>query len=1477
MDDIRFEILSKLLRGADDLVNHHMDGYERLLKIEIPRIIRTINPIKIPLVQKTKAKILESGQNIDTGITEKISTIPSIIVDEAKEEIKDEMTLTDEDKVDMETYSEYDAVVSVYIGGKRGENVNIFKPVRVSRNEKGEQENTPIFPNEARLRGMSYTSPITVDIVVRILNINNGKIREDTHTNIPIIQLPILVGSSACWLYKMTRSAKIQAGEDPDDPGGHFIINGAEKVLVTQERIIPNLAYVSAAPEVMMACAKPNTTQVKLLRLQYPTPSLGKGIVASIPGVKGLVPLTVLFRALGVISDRDIVRCIFNTDQPDSQETDIIRHTLASGHGVYDQHSAMRFLSHLSRGISITSAKGIIHRQLFAQQTGGLPEKAALLGYMTKLLIHRTLGRIQDTDRDSCRNKSISVTGSLLSELISGIFEIREEEIRKIISSEYNYNYQQYRDDQVFQLLSIIRARRDDIFNETQNTALVMRSMKGQWGADPERGISSQIEGVSQALDRLTYLSTLSHLRRLVLERVPQGKALLARRVHMSTFGYVCPCETPAGGPKIGVVKNMAVLASVSAGVSPDDIRAELFRIGVRQPHDISYTARKGLYQVMINGILQGYTDNGKAIREHLLTMRRRGLLHPTVSISLLNSEKILWVGCSSGRLLRPLVRIKDGKPMYEEAVEQMRMVLRDGGEPRDIYSLSPFKTDVPDKAIRDSTGIPTSEAAMELIDPWEMETLYVAMNPEEIEPDHTHIELHPSTIFGIMGALIPFSPHNAGPRNLYSCSQSKQGTSVYAKSFMSRYDHSALVMTTTQKPMVSTWYGRQIAPEGLTYGANLIVAIACFSGYNQEDGVLVNKTSLQRGLFRTLKYTEEVAEEEDLQKLKTRILFRDPRTYAGIRLKSDADYGYLDEDGLLQEGTIIKPGMVLFGMVVEQDGEIPRDISVVAGRFDSGMIDAKVIIRLPGGLRRVRYRVSKFRMVEFGDKFSSRSGQKGTCGMLVDAVDMPRTVNGIVPDLIVNPHAIPSRMTIAQLQESVMCKLGSLVGLEIDSTAFTHNGAFSKDVERILTENGYDSAGDEILYSGITGERLPTKIFIGPTYYMRLKHMVQDKINYRPGDPTERGPIDAKTRQPIGGRAREGGLRIGEMERDAIISYGASRFLQESQTIRADGEMAYYCGESGKPAFYGDGKNLSVGFRSVERDGPMEFQGSTSKTITNIRAYTNSKQFSKLTFPRSLTLLFNEMETMGIDSRIITDTAMGDLVRPNINIKIPESEIDEIEEKSDKLKTHKKIEDKPISLPEIPTRFKKTLRRPRVGYEIVNPLPRMTATAPVGQSELKAGGEGEYKALPPTEDVEQQGLGRRIAGAEQAVRQLEEILQDRKQNVRNIRESLRNHIGRGLLGENIAHLEQEGSARRESRSLIESLSPGSILSTTKEEEMDQKGNIAGYMGHDKTNGGNIKGEGLGLLSALKIENKKGIEKESQSAEGPVVTVQKIG
>lgn len=1202
--DNRFGIVKNLFRGTQDLIVHHIDSYERFIIHQIPQVLREISPINIPLVQKTKARVLDRAGEEDD-----------------REETKTDIEFSTEDRVNADTYNEYDAVISIFLGGKSGSDINIHKPILYDNGKK-----TPLFPNEARLRNHSYTATLTANITIRILNINTGEAREETIENAPLMDIPIMVRSKACVLKDLTSPALSEVGEDPDDPGGYFIINGAERVLVTQERVIPNLAYVNSIPEVMMACSQPDSTKVKILRISF-----GKrGIVASVPGTKGFVPICVLFRALGVISDKDIISCIFGTHNPDREETDIIRSTLAAGHGIYDQHSAIRLLTHVSRGLTIASAHGIVHKQLFSQQAT-LPEKAALLGDLVRMLVHRKLDRIKDTDRDSTKNKSLAVSGTLMSEIFSTIIQSREEDIRKKISSEYNYNYIQYNGDKVFDLIPLIIRSKDDIFGSEENTSLLMRSMKGQWGADPARGIPPQADGVSQALDRLTYTSALSHLRRVVLERVPDGKALLARRLHMSSYGYICPSETPSGGPKIGVVKNLAILASVSAGVSSKEIRDLLYDIGVVPCNLVKYTQRSRIYRVMLNGVLLGYTNDPLAIREELLRRRRTGLLHPTVSIAHDHSSRLLWIGSGSGRLLRPLIRVKDGVPMIREAIDRFEEIKKRGGNPTDIFSNTPF---IGDNPVRSSTGESASEVPLEILDPWEMENLYIANYESEITPNHTHLEVHPSTIFGIMGCLIPFAPHNQGPRNIYSCAQSKQGTSVYSKAFLSRYDHSAMVLTSTQKPIVSTWYGRQIANGMLAYGTNLIVAIACFSGYNQEDGVLVNRTSVERGLFRVLKFSEEASQEENSVRTNTEVRFRDPRTYSGIKLKEKADYSYLDSDGLLPEGTLVKPGMVLFGRIAEQEGATPKDASIVAGKFAGGIVDARVILRDNNGLRRVRYRISKMRSPELGDKFSSRAGQKGTNGMLVSEVDMPRTANGIVPDLVVNPHAIPSRMTIGQLQEVIMGKLSCLIGCESDSTAFTQHGVFSDKISEMLTNAGYDPTGDENMYSGITGEVLHSKIFIGPTYYMRLKHMAQDKLNYR-GGGVERGPVDARTRQPVGGRAREGGLRIGEMERDSVISHGASIFLQESLTDRADGESAIICANTGKRGFYGE-----HGYRSVELDAPLP------------AGDTKSNAFSRINMPRGLNVLLQEMETMGIDTRLVTNRS-ADQLRHNESVRL--------------------------------------------------------------------------------------------------------------------------------------------------------------------------------------------------------------------------------
>lgn len=1218
----RLKILENLFHGSVDLTRHHHDSYDRLITTQIPLLLSEISPIKIPLVQKDRAGLLERGgrpELADGGADD------SAVVE------RDESSLTEEDTQDIAVYKGFDSVVTIYIGD---DGIRIRKPVIYDENEKGDKLPSPMYPNEARLRNLTYSAPVTADIRIRILNIRSKEIREDTMVDVPLFDIPILVRSKACWLYEMTPEALADAGEDPDDPGGYFIVNGAERLLVSQERVIPNLPYVTSEPEVMMACSSPNSTRVRVLRLSFDMPT--RGIVVSVPGVKGKIPVAILFRALGVTSDLDMIRHIFGTPLPDKEEADIIRDTLASGHGIYDQHSAIRFLAHLSRGLTIMSARTIIHQQLFPQQTGGLSEKTAVLGHLTRLLIHRKLGRIGDTDRDNFRSKKLAITGSLMAELLANVFTTREEEIRKRVSSEYNYNNQTYRDAKVFQLLTTIQTRKDYIFGAGDNTSLILRSIKGQWGADPERGIKAQVEGVSQAMDRLTYLASLSHLRRVALERVPEGKALGARRQHMSSFGYICPSETPSGGPKIGVVKNLAILTRISAGVTDKAIYNILPSMGVIPVRDIPADKCSRVYSVFINGVLAGYSPNGLGVYDNLIAMRRGGTLHPTVSIALMRMDRYIWISTGSGRLMRPLLRVKDGRPLIREALSQLG-VAAESGDPDSVFSLTPFITSEPDSAIRTTES--EDEVALELIDPWEMETLYVAMTPEQITEDHTHVEIHPSTIFGVMGALIPYAPHNQGPRNLYSCAQSKQATSVYSKAFRSRYDHSAMILMSPQRPIANTWWGRRLGDSALAYGANLIVAIACFSGYNQEDGVLLNKTSLQRGLFRVVKTTEASSYEEENTRTKTKVRIVDPRTVPGVvGQKKMSDYGSLLEDGTLPEGTPIRPGMVIFGRVSETEGNLPRDVSVVAGRFAKGIVESKVILRLPGGHRLVKYRIATLRSPELGDKFSSRAGQKGTCGMLIPEQDMPRTPEGIVPDLVVNPHAIPSRMTIGQIQEVVVSKLGAVLGCEVDATAFTQHGVFGDNIANLLTANGFDAHGDEMMYSGVTGEVLHSKIFIGPTYYMRLKHMAADKINYRGGGLVDRGPVDARTRQPIGGRAREGGLRIGEMERDSVISHGASRFLQESLTVRADGEHSLLCAESGKQAMRGDGKSAYPGLRSVERDGPFHFRGSTEDTLENTTHTTRVTRYSEIPLPRGLRVLTQEMESMGIDTRIFTD-----------------------------------------------------------------------------------------------------------------------------------------------------------------------------------------------------------------------------------------------
>jgi hypothetical protein len=481
---------------------------------------------------------------------------------------------------------------------------------------------------------------------------------------------------------------------------------------------------------------------------------------------------------------------------------------------------------------------------------------------------------------------------------------------------------------------------------------------------------------------------------------------------------------------------------------------------------------------------------------------------------------------------------------------------------------------------------------------------------------------------------LIPF-PENSPPvRNSFSCGQSKQAVSLYSTQFQNRMDKSALILNYGQVPILKTRYLDFICHEENPYGVNAIVAIMANSGYNMEDSIIINEGSLKRGLFQTTYMTTYETHEE-----KSGIGGAKTNKYINPKIqgqKKDFDYSVLDDFGIIPENTVVHDKMILIGIssadplnkLVE-----PKDISVVPKKGQMGTVNKTFITDGEEGERIAKVRISDIRIPTFGDKFASRLGQKGVIGMVLREEDMPFTANGIRPDMIINPHAIPTRMTIGQLVECIIGKSCSVLGGYADCTAFSEEGAKFEEFGRALNEiGGFHSSGNEIMFNGMTGEQIDMEIFIGPTYYMRLKHMVKDKINYR-----ERGPMNSLTRQPVGGRANDGGLRIGEMERDVLVSHGITNFLTESMMERGDSYKMPICNVSGSIMALNGAKDICL---SPQADGPLEFI--QTEDLQNVILKKTGKQksnnFSIVSVPHTMKLLMQELGALNVGMRLITE-----------------------------------------------------------------------------------------------------------------------------------------------------------------------------------------------------------------------------------------------
>jgi DNA-directed RNA polymerase II subunit RPB2 len=475
---------------------------------------------------------------------------------------------------------------------------------------------------------------------------------------------------------------------------------------------------------------------------------------------------------------------------------------------------------------------------------------------------------------------------------------------------------------------------------------------------------------------------------------------------------------------------------------------------------------------------------------------------------------------------------------------------------------------------------------------------------------EYTHCEIHPSLILGALASCIPFPHHNQSPRNTYQSAMGKQAVGVHCTSYNKRFDTFSHVLGNPQKPLIETKLMKYLNADKLPNGINVIVAIATYTGYNQEDSIIFNQASIDRGLFsstfyRTYKDEEKKnqlsGEEEKFMKPdKTKLLYPKPCNYSKLN-----ENGFVDKDTYVTESDIL----IGKGVPIKNNKNYNyKDNSTTLRKNENGYVDENHVTTNSDGYKVCKTRIRSYRYPEIGDKFSSRHGQKGTIGMIYKPEDMPFTSSGITPDIIINPHAIPSRMTIAQLIECILGKVCCSTGNIGNGTAFDRVNV--NNIMDMLTEIGYDKNGNEILYNGISGDQIKTSIFMGPTYYQRLKHMSGDKIHSRSS-----GPIVTMTRQPAEGRSSHGGLRFGEMERDCMIAHGTSNFLKERMMDVSDKYHIFICSECNMPAIANPSNNLY-----------------------ECKKCNNYKKFTRVNLPYSCKLLMQELQCMNIAPRFLTE-----------------------------------------------------------------------------------------------------------------------------------------------------------------------------------------------------------------------------------------------
>ena len=1001
-----------------------------------------------------------------------------------------------------------------------------------------------MFPQSARLRNFTYASAMTLDINIKYIirdgeNLDNVKTLLKTLPKIHIGKLPIMLKSCICVLNQYKYVDNQHTGECKYDAGGYFIINGSEKTVLGQERAAENRVYcfnisrndtkytwkaeIKSVPD--SKCISPKQINMMICSKNN---GFGYPICVQIPRIKQPIPLFILFRALNILSDKEICEYILLDISLDKFKPmlDNLKASVIEANKYLTYEDAIKYItSYVSyTPLNMDKDTGAKKKSQFALEVlqndlfphcQTLKQKIYFLGYMTNKLLQANFEWIKGDDRDSYINKRIDLTGTSLNNLFRNYFNKLVKDMEKQILKEIKTGSWRSTEDylNIVNLTNIYKIIKSNTIENGFRRAL----STGDFGI---KHTNSNKVGVAQVLNRLTYIASLSHLRRVSTPTDKSGKLIPPRKLHNTSWGFICPAETPEGA-SVGVVKNMSYMAHITVHSNSnslyDYILPNILKI---EDEEVSPRFVYDKVKVFINGAWVGISLNPVELFTELKEMKYKGIVNIYTSIIFDYRLNEIRVCNDSGRITRPLLRVKNNNILITDQI---------------MTDLKEHKLIWDDLLI----SCKINDAVIEYIDPEEQCFSRIATKPKNIgENDNyvinkfTHCEIHPSTIFGVVASCIPYPDHNQSPRNTYQCAQAKQAMGIYTTNFNERMDKTAYVLSYPTRPLVDTRVMNLIKLNENPSGCNITVAIMTHTGYNQEDSLLINKGSIDRGLLQiTITHTEK---DEDKQKINGDEEIRckpDPTKTKGMKI---ANYNKVNSKGLVPENTLIENRDIIIAKVTpikENRNDHTKIIKYEDGSksyktTEETYIDKNYIDRNGDGYSFAKVRLRSLRKPIIGDKFSSRHGQKGTVGNIIPEEDMPFTRNGDRPDIIINPHAIPSRMTIGQLKETQLGKVLIELGLFGDGTSFGE-----LDVNTISTkllELGYEAHGNELLHNGLTGEQIECSVFMGPVFYQRLKHMVADKQHSRAS-----GPMVNLTRQPAEGRSRDGGLRFGEMERD--------------------------------------------------------------------------------------------------------------------------------------------------------------------------------------------------------------------------------------------------------------------------------------------------------------------------------------------------------